>query len=133
VHACRPLIIGQHAVGALNVYARVPGAFSVADRTRAQTLAVHAAGAVALASRLVEHEERTRHLQTALTSRSAIDQAVGILMSRHRISSTAAFDLLRRASQRTNTKLRDIAARLIADTTGQPPHPDRSLGPVAGD
>lgn len=117
-----PLSVGQHAVGALNVYARVPGGFSVADRARAQDLALHAAGAVALAARLAEHEERTRHLLTALTSRSAIDHAVGILMGRHRITSSAAFDLLRQASQHTNTKLRDIAARLIAETVGQPPH-----------
>ncbi|HTK67282.1 MAG TPA: GAF and ANTAR domain-containing protein [Pseudonocardia sp.] len=117
-----PLSVGQHSVGALNVYARVPGGFSASARNRAQNLAVHAAGAVALAARFVEYEERTRHLQTALSSRSAIDHAVGILMGRHRISPSAAFELLRQASQHTNTKLRDVAARLIIDATGHPPH-----------
>jgi GAF domain-containing protein len=119
-----PLSVGDRPVGALNLYARAPGAFTGADRTRAEALAAHAAGAVALAARLAEHEERTRHLRTALTSRSVIDRAVGILMGRHHVGAAAGFELLRQASQQTNTKLREIAVQLITDTTGHAPDPE---------
>ena len=116
-----PLSVGHRPVGVLNLYARTPGAFASADRARAETLAAHAAGAVSLAARLAEHEEQTRNLRAALSSRSEIDQATGILMCRHHITAPAAFDLMRRSSQNTNTKLRDVATQLITDITGQPP------------
>jgi AmiR/NasT family two-component response regulator len=54
-----------------------------------------------------------------------IGQAQGILMERERISADAAFDILRRASQHLNIKLRVVAQNLV-DTgerpeTGPPP------------
>lgn len=52
-------------------------------------------------------------LREALASRSAISSATGILMARGEITSDEAFDLLRRTSQSTNRKLRDIAAELV--------------------
>lgn len=116
-----PLRVGERPVGALNLYARTAGVFTPADHARAQTLAAQAAGAVSLAARLAEHEELTRNLRTALSSRSVVDQATGILMGRHRIPAPEAFDILRRTSQNTNTKLRQIATQLITDTTGRPP------------
>ena len=48
----------------------------------------------------------------ALSMRDVIGQAKGILMERHRITADQAFALLVRASQRTNTKLTDIAQEL---------------------
>jgi AmiR/NasT family two-component response regulator len=43
-----------------------------------------------------------------------IEQAKGILMARSpQLSAEDAFDLLRKASQRENVKLRDIAQRLV--------------------
>ncbi|WP_445190336.1 hypothetical protein ACTXG6_24005 [Pseudonocardia sp. Cha107L01] len=41
---------------------------------------MQSAGAVVLASRLAESEQRGRHLENALTSRTTIDQALGIVM-----------------------------------------------------
>jgi GAF domain-containing protein len=109
-----PLSVGADTMGALNLYARTPHAFTDADRERAGQLAQLAAGAVRLALLLAEREHRSRHLETALTSRSTIDQALGILMGRHQITAAEAFDVLRRRSQLTNTKLRDVAAGLVA-------------------
>lgn len=48
-----------------------------------------------------------------------IGQAQGILMERERISATQAFDVLRRASQHLNRKLRDVAQDLV-DTGDEP-------------
>jgi hypothetical protein len=47
--------------------------------------------------------------------RATIEQAKGVLMYVYRIDPTAAFDLLKWRSQETNTKLRTLAERLLAD------------------
>ena len=52
-------------------------------------------------------------LNTALDSRKLIGQAQGILMERHDLDETRAFEVLRRYSQDHNIKLRDVAAHLI--------------------
>ena len=49
----------------------------------------------------------------ALKTREVIGQAQGILMERERITADQAFDVLRRASQRMNVKLRDVASHLV--------------------
>jgi AmiR/NasT family two-component response regulator len=56
-------------------------------------------------------------LRTALTSRAVIDQAKGILMALHSIQSHDAFDLLVKASQEQNMKLRDVAANFVGEVT----------------
>jgi AmiR/NasT family two-component response regulator len=58
-------------------------------------------------------------LRTALTSRAVIDQAKGILMALHSIQSHDAFDLLVKASQEQNRKLRDVAANFVAEVTAR--------------
>jgi AmiR/NasT family two-component response regulator len=61
-----------------------------------------------------EHDEQQMvNLQAALSTRELIGQAQGILMERERITAADAFDVLRRASQHLNVKLRDVAQTLI--------------------
>jgi GAF domain-containing protein len=117
-----PLFVDARTVGTVNLYARTSNAFSDEDRDRAARLAHVVAGAVGLALLLAEREHQSHHLETALTSRSTIDQALGILMGRHRIGAEQAFELLRRHSQQTNTKLRDVATVLVAGVSsdGEP-------------
>jgi AmiR/NasT family two-component response regulator len=59
-----------------------------------------------------------------LGTRETIGEALGILMERERITADQAFDVLRRASQHLNVKLRDIAQNLVdtgeTPNTGQP-------------
>ena len=64
-------------------------------------------------------------LRTVMLSRALIEQAKGILMERHKIKEDEAFTILTHASQRTNTKLRDVAAELVR--TGALPSPVDSL------
>jgi AmiR/NasT family two-component response regulator len=52
-------------------------------------------------------------LQAALESNRRIGIAIGILMTRLRITDEAAFDLLRRASNDRNVKLRQVAEEVI--------------------
>lgn len=112
-----PLSVADHTVGALNLYSRTANALTEADRTRASQFAAQAAGAVALALRLAEREDRERHLETALRSRSVIDQAMGVLIGQAGITAGEAFQVLRLRSQARNVKLRDIAAEVIRDAT----------------
>jgi AmiR/NasT family two-component response regulator len=56
-------------------------------------------------------------LRTVMMSRGLIEQAKGMLMERHKIKEDEAFTVLTRASQQTNTKLRDVAAELVQTGT----------------
>ncbi|MEV0355104.1 PAS and ANTAR domain-containing protein [Nocardia sp. NPDC050697] len=58
-------------------------------------------------------------------SRAVIEQAKGILMRMYGISADQAFKVLSWRSQETNTKLRALAAQLVADLPQvPPPRPD---------
>ena len=52
-------------------------------------------------------------LQGAFGRRALIEQAKGILMAAQGCNEGQAFELLVRASQRENVKLRDVAARIV--------------------
>jgi GAF domain-containing protein len=119
-----PMVVAGFPVGALNLYARRSGALTEADQSRARHFADQAAGAVGLAIRLAASEDAARHLSIALQSRTAIDQAIGVLMGQARIGPDQAFEVMRRRSQHTNTKLRDVAAAVLADIA----RPDESGG-----
>jgi len=58
-------------------------------------------------------EAATHAVAEATRHRAVIEQAKGMLMLMHRIDADAAFGLLRRHSQDTNTKLREVAANIV--------------------
>ena len=107
-----PLDDGRRTVGALNLFADRLDAFDaegadVDAEAVASILAAHATPAL-VASLLRED------MAAALASRDVIGQAKGILMARAGVDEDAAFDLLRRASQRMNVKLAEVARRLVS-------------------
>lgn len=112
-----PILVYDVAVGVLNLYSPALYALRESDSQRARRFADQAAGAVALAQRLSERGEQTRNLENALMSRSIIDQAIGIVMAQARISAPEAFAVLKGRSQNNNTKLRDVAAALVIQTS----------------
>lgn len=57
--------------------------------------------------------ERTRQLETALTSRIVIEQAKGMLAERHGISVGEAFERLRRASRNAGRRIHDLADEVV--------------------
>lgn len=64
-------------------------------------------------------------LPDLLETRAVIEQAKGVLMLAYAITAEQAFRVLTWRSQETNTKLRDLAAQLIAelpDLGAAPPH-----------
>lgn len=74
---------------------------------------------VAMAVQHRFHERQVAQLGAALDSSRQISTAVGILMARHRVTSTDAFGLLADTSQHLNRKVREIAAEV--ELTGQLP------------
>ena len=75
-------------------------------------------------------------LQARLKSMPVIEQAKGIIMAQSGWPEDRAFDALRRASQRENMKLRDLAAKIVAKTAqaafDEPePDPARAALPAA--
>jgi hypothetical protein len=58
-----------------------------------------------------------RDMAEAMRSRAVIEQAKGILMADQQITADEAFQQLTKLSQRTNTKLRDVALRLVTERT----------------
>ena len=117
------LFLRGDTIGALNLYSRRPAAFDEHGSAVGTVLAAHAAVAMSAAR---EHE-RAEQLEAALRSSREIGMAMGVLMSRGRMTQDEAFDLLRRASQHLHRKLRDIAADVI-DTGELPGRPQHGRG-----
>ncbi len=100
------LYTANRTAGALNLFAFKAHAFDGESETLGTVLAAHAAAAI-LASR--EGEE----LQSAVSTRDRIGQAKGIIMERYDVDDVRAFEMLRKLSQDSNTRLVDIAQRVI--------------------
>jgi GAF domain-containing protein len=107
------LAVSGETLGALQLYAQLPGAFNAHERAQGLIFASYAALALAQARTQESGESRIENLETALASRDVIGQAQGILMERERITADQAFQLLRRSSQNLNRKLRTIAQDLV--------------------
>ncbi|QNE17549.1 GAF and ANTAR domain-containing protein [Kribbella qitaiheensis] len=121
------LQVNDRIGGVLSLYSREPDAFDDDDDAVAHILARHAAIAVATA----RHEET---MNLAVDARKLVGQAMGILMERYEVDGDRAFAILRRYSQDTNTKLRDVALRLV-DTrklsSPDPVGPDHKSPPAS--
>jgi GAF domain-containing protein len=114
-----PMIAGDRAVGALNLYAEVTNGFSEEDEAVGVDLAAAAAIVLSNASAYWEASQLSEQLTEAMKSRAVIEQAKGMLMAQSpHLTADDAFDLLRRASQRENLKLREIAQRIVDRRSG---------------
>ena len=110
-----PLEVGDQTIGALNLYSTHEQAVAGTQAGAVRALAHQAATVLANAAALTTAELTNRQLALALDTRDLIGQAKGILMARENIDADAAFDLLRRVSQRTGRKLKEIAAEVAAN------------------
>lgn len=66
-----------------------------------------------LRARLAEVAQRADQLEQAIETRDAISTAKGMLMVTEKLPRDEAFEVLRRASQRENMPVREIAQRLV--------------------
>jgi AmiR/NasT family two-component response regulator len=62
-------------------------------------------------------QQLSENLAQAMKSRATIEQAKGILMASRGCGADEAFEILVRASQRENRKLRDIAHQIVVSTS----------------
>jgi GAF domain-containing protein len=108
-----PLPPQELVSGALNVYARHSDALPAETRKLVSRFAAYAVVPVSNMYLYESAVERAEHLQAALDSRAVIDQAKGILMERYRLTADRAFQALARVSMETNTKVRDVAQRMV--------------------
>lgn len=118
-----PLVVAAEGVGALNLYSREEHGFGDEARALALRFAEPAATALVNARLVSDATALAAQLEEALATRGVIERAKGILMARQGVDADTAFDLLRRASQRENVKVREIAARLDSTTGAGPPVP----------
>lgn len=103
--SCQLYVEGDN-LGALSLFSRRAGAFDDESEHVALLFAAHAA----VAFSAVQKEAK---LTRTVATRQEIGVAQGILMERYKVSDTQAFDMLIRASQHRNTKLRDVASELV--------------------
>jgi GAF domain-containing protein len=101
-----PLSTAAGTMGVLGLYSTEPDAFGTDDEAVAHILARHASIAVANA-------RQEQSMAAAIDARKLVGQAMGILMERYDIDGDKAFAVLKRYSQDTNTKLRDVAQELV--------------------
>jgi GAF domain-containing protein len=100
----------QSTLGALNFYACSPRWFDPDAVAVAEVLGRHASIALATA-------RQEESLWQAIDARKLIGQAQGILMERFDLDDERAFEVLRRYSQNTNTKLNEVARILVRSRT----------------
>ena len=119
--------VGLAVVGpvtaALNVYRARPGgggAVAMAATVgAARVFGAYAAVAVSNAAALDAQRATSAQLSEAMLSRAGIEQAKGVLMAQRGIGAEAAFVLMATISQRTNVKLREVAAQVLATAAGE--------------
>jgi GAF domain-containing protein len=102
----------QDTLGAMNLYSRSRDAFDADDINNGHALAAHVG--VALAT-----SQQAEHLEMAISTRTAIGRAEGILMERYAMTPDQAFAVLRRVSQGRNVRLNHVAEELVR--TGKTP------------
>lgn len=106
----------ERLVGALNLYGGNEQPLAAAVVDLAQAFAACVAAAAANAALHHSTAELVGQLQNAMESRAVIEQAKGLIMGQQRCTPQEAFDVLVRASQHQNRKLRDVAATLITSS-----------------
>ena len=110
-----PLLDGEGVIGALNVYSDRPHAFTEHDQRVVGHFAQHAAVLLTHASVFMTSDWISDQLEEALSMADVIGQAKGILLAKG-YSAEEALASLRRASDRTNQRLSDVAYDIVAST-----------------
>ncbi|TGD84949.1 ANTAR domain-containing protein [Mycolicibacterium sp. CH28] len=108
-----PLLLPGQVVGAINVYAYGKDVFDDYAAELGELFAKPAAVAVHNGQVLAQAVALTVQLQTALSTRPVIDQAIGLIRGRSGRSAEEAFAQLRAISQAEHRKLADVAQRMV--------------------
>ena len=124
VRAVPMLVRGGAPIGVLTVYGDAAGVFRLPDRSDADLIAGLATVAVTGATRSYDDTALSARLRHALASRSAIDQAIGIVMAEGACTAEQALTQLRAVARERSTTLPQVAADVVARTEEGPPQRD---------
>ncbi|MGY1634689.1 GAF domain-containing protein [Geodermatophilus sp. SYSU D01186] len=108
-----PLVVGDTALGALKVYAEVPGTFDVQSE---QLLWRFSAQAAILVANVQTHERARRlseGLRAAIGTRDTVSMAKGVLMARHGVTEEVAFGMLLARSGEESGNLPEVARTVV--------------------
>lgn len=108
-----PLLIPDQVVGAINVYAHDKDVFDEHAAELGELFAAPAAVAVHNAQVLSQAQILAAQLQTAMSTRPVIDQAIGLMIGRTGGTPQEAFARLRHISQTEHAKLNVVAQRIV--------------------
>ena len=115
-----PLKVGSSSIGALNLYSRELDGFKNSDENIAKTFAAQVSTVLSNALAYSTSAQLTEQLREALETRQLIGEATGILMERLSCSREEAFYDLRRTSNNTNVKLKDVARGVVESVQKSP-------------
>ncbi len=113
-----PIPIEDDARAGLNLYAPTANYFTAQDIAEAEVLAREASKSLRMAVRIAKLTDTSEHLKTAMSSRTVIDVAAGIIMGQNRCSHDTAMTILKAASSGRNIRLNAVAAKVV-ESLGQ--------------
>jgi GAF domain-containing protein len=124
-----PLRLKSQTLGCLNMFMTAPHGLTSNDVALAQAMADFASIALVQDQATRDIALREGHLQHALTSRIAIEQAKGMIAERYDLDMEEAFERLRTYARNNNRRLTDVAEAIVASSlaldtikpTRQPP------------
>lgn len=105
-HLGLPICSEDQTLGGLNLYSTTHAHLDADRLAHARVFAAQAAIALS-------QSRRENHLAAALQSSRTIGKAIGLTMERFDLDDEEAFARLARQSQKSNVKLRDLAAHLV--------------------
>lgn len=113
-----PMRLRDNVLGALGLFGTTTGALNNDDLDLGQALA-HVASVALVADRAsTDRTVVAEQLQSALTSRVAVEQAKGLLAQLGSLEMDHAFAALRRYSRDHNERLGDVASRVVSRELG---------------
>ncbi len=115
-----PLIAGGEAIGAMKIYADVPGAFEDSTTGLMELFAAPAATLLAHIQTSEIPERISQSLQAALYNRDLINRACGVLMERHTLSEDIALRQLMREARSSRATLSEVSAAFLGVSPERP-------------
>lgn len=122
-----PLRVTEEVIGSLNVYSRRRNAFDTVATELGETFAVLAAVAVHNAQALAQSQRVVEQLHVALVDGAVVDQAVGVLVYRHRVSEERALRILRDRGRFEQATVQQVAQTVVDEALARGQHQVRSV------
>ena len=108
-----PIPYSEQAVGVVAVFAAEPHAWTEGEREAIVAFTELVALLILNAMAAAERGRLAGELQVALDSRVAIEQAKGVLVGRHRLTTRQAFERLRRQARDQRRPLTEVAREVV--------------------